>query len=171
MVWWLCVRCALNNDGWRWLAMSGSDVLVRVAGRAVMREVCVARVTRIRRCSHVVHILQTDIVVAIDVFDYVTRAHIHTLRKTKRNEIQHESKYFMDISESPLNSQVLPHCWRSTFWLRWLLPLNASKNVANNTSQQQRRRLTESWMTRLLKWTLSPLSSKISTFITLCFVG
>lgn len=88
--------------------MSGSDVLVRVAGRAVIREVCFARVTRIRCCSHVVHILQTDIDVAIDVFDYVTRAHTHThihieAEKIKWNEIQHESKYFMVISESPLN--------------------------------------------------------------------
>lgn len=153
--------------------MSGSDVLVRVAGRAVIREICVARVPRQRCCSHVVDISQTDIVVAIDVFGYVTRAHTHTHthRSRGKNQMKWNSTR-IEVLYGYLRVSV-----ESVKFLHIVVGRNfgcaavVTERTKNVASQQKRRRLTESWMTWRLKWTLSPLSSKISTFITLCFVG
>lgn len=103
--------------------MSGSDVLVRVAGRAVIREICVARVPRQRCCSHVVDISQTDIVVAIDVFSYVTRTHTHS-HASKQRKKPNEMKFNTNRSTLWLSAslrwirKVPSHCCRSKFRLR-----------------------------------------------------
>lgn len=88
------VHSALNGNGWRWRwggwCQGAMYLCERRAGSYSrrMHGAC----TRIRRCSHVDHIFRTDVVVAIDLFDYVTRAkhsrthtHSHTFATNETN--------------------------------------------------------------------------------------
>lgn len=177
--WWLCVRCALNDNGgrWRWggWCQGAMYLCVRRAGSHSrrMHGAC----TRIRRCSHVDHIFRTDVVVAIDLFDYVTRAkhslsHTHT-HSPQMKRISTRFEVIYGYLQSPLDPQVLSHC-RRTKYCR--CRAERTEIDANINSQQQSHRFTgnsddSAFEVNIVAFTPQPTALNISTFITLYFVG